>query len=124
MTMTHTNPRTIQIRRIYQPAAAGEGIRVLVDRVWPRGITKHDAHIDHWLKDIAPSTKLREWFGHDPARFDEFRRRYVAELEHNDPVVNQLREIAHEHKVTLLYGAHDESHNQAVVLADFLSHHR
>src|SRR3569833_2636588 len=108
MTMPHTNQRTIQLWWFFLFVVVGEGIRVLVDRVWPRGITKHDAHIDHWLKDIAPSTKLREWFGHDPARFDEFRRRYVAELEHNEPVVNQLREIAHEHKVTLLYGARDE----------------
>ena len=119
MTVTHNNAG-IQIRRIYQPAGASDGVRILVDRVWPRGITKRDAHIDHWLKDIAPSTKLRKWFGHDPSRFDEFRRRYVRELEQNDQLMDQLRKIAAGHKVTLLYGAHDEAHNQAVVLADFL----
>jgi len=124
MTTTDTNAGTVQIRRIYEPAAVAEGIRVLVDRVWPRGITKQNARIDHWLKDIGPSTSLRKWFGHDPARFDEFRRRYIDELGQNHEAVGQLREIARGHKVTLLYGARDEAHNQAVVLAEFLERHR
>jgi uncharacterized protein YeaO (DUF488 family) len=122
--MTSSKPGSIQIKRVYLPADPQDGVRVLVDRLWPRGVSKGEAHTDHWLKEIAPSAKLRKWFGHDPARFDEFRRRYVAELEDNPEIVGKLRDIARGHKVTLLYGAHDETHNQARVLADFLGAHR
>lgn len=108
-------------KRIYDPAAQHDGARILVDRVWPRGIKKDDAKLDLWLKDIAPSTELRKWFNHDVERFEEFARRYRAELQGNEAVA-QLEEFSRGHRrVTLLFGAHDEEHNQAIVLADFLS---
>jgi uncharacterized protein YeaO (DUF488 family) len=117
-------PKTeLAIKRIYLPAAADDGIRVLVDRLWPRGVKKTEARIDHWMKDIAPSPQLRKWFGHDPARYAEFHRRYFAELRENAEIVQALRDIGQGHKVTLLYGAHDEAHNQARVLADFMKQH-
>jgi uncharacterized protein YeaO (DUF488 family) len=92
---------------------------VLVDRVWPRGVTKAKLKGVLWLKDVAPSTALRKWFGHDPARWDEFRRRYAAELDAN-PAVGELRKLAAEGPLTLLYGARDEAHNQAAALAAYL----
>ena len=112
------------VKRIYLPPDEADGRRVLVDRLWPRGVAKKDAHVDLWLKEIAPSTALRKWFGHDPARFDEFRRRYGEELEANAEAVASLRREARGHRVTLLYSAHDETHNQARVLADFLQAQR
>ena len=111
---------TYRIKRVYEQPAAGDGFRVLVDRVWPRGLSKQDAAIDLWLKEIAPSTGLRKWFGHQPERFAEFRRRYLKELEDNAAMV-ELQEVADGRKlVTLLYGARDQQHNQAVVLAELL----
>lgn len=109
----------LQIKRAYAPAAPTDGTRVLVDRLWPRGLDRQHAAIDHWLKDVAPSTELRKWFGHDPARWAEFCRRYEAELAQN-PAVDELRAIAAKGPVTLVYGARDEVHNQAVVLRDYL----
>ncbi|MHA6690983.1 DUF488 domain-containing protein [Devosia sp. A449] len=106
------------IKRIYEPAASEDGVRVLVDRLWPRGVSKDEAKIDHWLKDVAPSSELRTWFGHEPVRWDEFRRRYRAELHDNNAALDELRQLTG--KVTLLYGAHDEAHNQAVVLLELL----
>lgn len=117
-------PMTVQIRRVYDPPSPRDGARILVDRVWPRGLTKQKAHIDLWLKDIAPSTKLRQWFGHDPARWVEFRRRYRAELTRNPKSVGTLRELARKRRVTLVFGARDERHNQAVVLKEFLARRR
>lgn len=111
---------SVQIKRIYEPAAKSDGTRVLVDRVWPRGITKEKAALDLWLKEIAPSTPLRKWFGHDPARWDEFRNRYGKELDGNDEAVGQLRSLIARSPVTLLYGAHDAEHNQAVALLEYL----
>jgi uncharacterized protein YeaO (DUF488 family) len=93
---------------------------VLVDRLWPRGVRKTDAAIDRWVKDIAPSTELRRWFGHDPERWDEFQRRYKAELSKDADLLNGLREIAKKGVLTLVYSARDEAHNQAVVLRDVL----
>lgn len=110
----------LAIKRIYEPRDDGDGLRVLVDRVWPRGMTKEDAALSLWLKDIAPSTELRKWFGHDPKRWDEFRRRYRAELAQNDAAVAQLLGLLQKGKVTLLYGAHDVAHNQAVALRDYM----
>ena len=111
---------TIAIKRIYEPASRSDGMRILVDRIWPRGIKKDGAKIDLWLKDIAPSTALRQWFGHKPERWEKFRERYRAELS-DDATVAQLRDlIKKENRVTLLYSARDTNHNQAVVLADFL----
>lgn len=111
----------ICIRRVYEEPSADDGLRVLVDRLWPRGRSKQNAHIDVWLKDIAPSKDLRTWFGHIPERFDEFAARYRAELDANTDTVNRLRELIADHpRVTLLYGAKDSEHNNAVVLRDYL----
>jgi len=110
---------TIKIKRIYEPPADSDGIRILVDRLWPQGISRYDAKIGFWEKDTAPSTELRKWFGHKPERWQEFRRRYRAELKHN-PVANELRKFARRRLVTLLYGARDQEHNHALVLAAFL----
>jgi len=114
----------IAVKRIYDPPASGDGQRVLVDRLWPRGISKKEAALDAWLKDIAPTTALRKWFGHDPERFDAFRERYGRELDENGPAVQELRELIEKGDVTLLYGAHDERCNQARVLADYMEKHR
>jgi uncharacterized protein YeaO (DUF488 family) len=111
---------TIAIKRIYEPASPSDGMRILVDRMWPRGIKKDEAKIDLWLKEIGPSTSLRQWFGHEPARWETFRKRYRAELSKNDATV-RLRQLARTTKrITLLYSARDEDHNQAVVLAELL----
>jgi uncharacterized protein YeaO (DUF488 family) len=111
---------TIAIKRIYEPASRSDGLRVLVDRMWPRGIKKDGAKIDLWLKDVAPSTALRRWFGHQPERWEAFRERYAAELSDN-AALTQLRQLASKTTdVTLLYSARDEDRNQAVVLAELL----
>jgi uncharacterized protein YeaO (DUF488 family) len=105
---------------VYDPPTADDGYRVLVDRLWPRGLTKERAHVDLWLKDVAPSDGLRRWFRHEEPRFDEFARRYRAELAEN-PAVEELRAVLEEHPVvTLLFGAKDEEHNQAVVVLGHL----
>lgn len=115
-------PGRFRVRRIYDPPAPDDGYRVLVDRLWPRGVSKERADLDLWLKEVAPSTELRQWFHHEEPRFEEFRRRYEAELETN-PAVDELRALAREHPVvTLLVGARD-AHNQGVVLEAFLEHH-
>lgn len=111
---------SIQIKRAYEPYSPQDGYRVLVDRLWPRGVSKEHAHLDEWDKDIAPSTELRTWFGHDPAKFEEFRARYLAELQDN-PSLQRLRERGDRGVVTLVYSAHDAEHNQAVVLRDALN---
>lgn len=113
---------TIRLKRVYLPPDAEDGKRVLVDRLWPRGLSKQEAAIDLWLKEVAPSAPLRKWFGHVPERFPEFRRRYREELAAN-PAVPGLAAMAAREKVTLLYGAKDETHNQAVVLAEYLADH-
>lgn len=110
----------VRLKRIYAPAAAGDGARVLVDRLWPRGVSKARAALTLWHKDAAPSTALRQWFGHDPARWQEFRRRYRAELRANGPALAPLRDLATREPVTLLYGARDEEHNEAVILREYL----
>lgn len=115
--------KNLRIKRIYEPAAKDDGARILVDRVWPRGIAKEDAALTLWLKEIAPSTALRKWYGHDPARWAEFQRRYHAELDANTEAVERLRTCLRSGRVTLLYGARDEAHNQAVALADYLQKH-
>ncbi len=110
----------IAVRRIYDKAQASDGTRVLVDRIWPRGISKTAAALDLWLPGVAPTAELRTWFGHDPARFDDFRARYEKELAGNGAAVDQLRALLPRGRLTLLYGARDETHNQAVVLAAWL----
>jgi len=116
----------IRIKRAYEPASGGDGHRVLVERLWPRGLRKADAHIDEWRKDVAPSHELRRWFGHDPERFDEFRERYERELRSAPAraALTQLARRAARGAVTLVYAAHDERHNSAVVLAQHLRRHR
>jgi uncharacterized protein YeaO (DUF488 family) len=110
----------LNIKRIYEKPSRTDGARILVDRIWPRGVSKKKAALDEWLKDVAPSTRLRKWFGHDPERFSEFRRRYRAELKSNKTLVKHLRARLKKGRVTLLYAAHDEQHNQARVLAEYL----
>lgn len=111
----------INVKRIYEPASTDDGFRVLVDRLWPRGVSKEKAKLDLWLKDIAPSTKLRQWFGHDPAKWDEFEKRYFAELDADSTAIAELRELVDAHDiVTLLFGARDETHNNAVALKKYL----
>ena len=110
----------IRIKRVYEPPARSDGKRILIDRIWPRGMKREDAHVDVWVKDIAPSSALRRWFGHDPEKWAEFRRRYLAELRQN-PAVGEFQQLAQERKtITLLFGAKDSLHNNAVVLRDFL----
>lgn len=110
----------LQIKRAYEPAAREDGERYLVDRLWPRGVKKEDLALTAWLKNIAPSDELRRWFGHDPARWAGFRRRYQAELQANRPALEPLRAALRRGPLTLVYAAHDEAHNQAVVLRDLL----
>jgi len=110
----------VKLKRAYERPSSADGIRVLVDRLWPRGIKKANANIDHWIKELAPSTELRKWFGHDPTRWQEFRRRYAAELRQHEDQVDRLRDLARAGLITLVYAAHDEAHNDAVVLRDIL----
>jgi len=115
-----TDEADIQIGRAYDDADSMRGARILVDRVWPRGISKEDLKYDDWIKDVAPSPKLRKWFGHDPDKWDQFRKRYSAELDDNPEAVARCLDWCRKGPVTLLYGAKDRAHNQAVVLRDYL----
>ncbi len=110
----------IQLRRAYERASESDGARFLVERLWPRGVRKQDLKLDGWLKDVAPSSDLRRWFGHDPGRWSEFKRRYVRELEQHADAWGPLLAHARRGRVTLVYSAHDTEHNNAVVLKDFL----
>jgi uncharacterized protein YeaO (DUF488 family) len=110
----------VKLKRAYDPAVSGDGKRILVDRLWPRGVSKARAHLDSWMKDIAPSTELRTWFDHVPARWEEFRRRYRDELKQHRALVSELRRLARGGAITLVYGAKDEAHNEAVVLRNVL----
>lgn len=110
----------LRLKRAYEPAAPDDGKRILVDRLWPRGVSKESAALDDWMKDVAPSTELRRWFGHNPARWAEFQRRYRAELRQHGAELDRIRSLAKKHTVTLVYSAHDEEHNDAVVLRDVL----
>lgn len=110
----------VYTKRIYLPAEEGDGYRVLVDRLWPRGIKKENAKVDLWAKQLAPSTELRKWFGHIPERFTEFKEKYIAELKANHDVASILEEIRKHDVVTLLYAAKDEEYNNAIVLKDIL----
>lgn len=114
----------IALKRAYDEPAESDGTRVLVDRLWPRGLPKERARIDLWLKEVAPSTELRKWYGHDPEKFEEFRRRYESELatEPAQTEVNKLRELAAQGPVTLVFSAHDAEHSNATVLRDYLMH--
>ena len=114
------SPENIKLKRAYEPPAAGDGMRILVDRLWPRGVKKAAAAIDMWAKDIAPSTELRQWFGHETNRWEEFCRRYVAELGQKPDLIKELRALARSGQITLVFGAHDQTHNDAVVLRKVL----
>lgn len=112
----------LRLKRAYELAEPEDGARILVDRLWPRGVSKSKAALDDWMKDIAPSTELRQWFGHDPARWAEFQRRYKAELRQHGEQLDRIRALARTQTVTLIYGARDQAHNEAVVLKDVLLH--
>ncbi len=111
---------TIQVKRVYDPPQADDGARFLVERLWPRGMKKTELTMDGWLKEVAPSTELRQWFGHDPLRWSEFRRRYYAELSQRPEAWEPIVAAARRGNVTLLYSARDEEHNAAVALRDYL----
>jgi uncharacterized protein YeaO (DUF488 family) len=119
-----TRVHDVNVKRVYEPPTDADGARVLVDRIWPRGLSKQRAAVKVWLKEIAPSADLRKWFGHDPSRWKEFEARYRAELVENGAAVDSLRELIHKGPVTLLYGAHDEAHNNAVALRGYLDSQR
>jgi len=110
----------LHIKNIHAPPSADDGARVLIDRIWPRGVSKQTAALTLWLKEIAPTTTLRKWFNHEPARWEEFRHRYHRELDENPSAVDQLREIMKTGRVTLVYGAHDTVHNNAAALRDYM----
>ncbi len=116
----HTPVPQVQVKRAYEAPAPDDGTRILIDRLWPRGIKKEALKLDHWDKELAPSTELRQWFGHDPKRWAEFQKRYAEELHSKQSALGALREMAREGHVTLVYGAHDEKHNNAVALRDLL----
>lgn len=108
----------IKIKRVYEPPDKDDGMRILVDRLWPRGLTKQKASVDLWLKDIAPSTELRKWFDHDPSKWEEFKKRYLGELNGKSEQIRLLKQELDKGVVTLVYGAKDEEHNEALVLQD------
>lgn len=110
----------IWLKRAYEKPGDNDGTRILVDRVWPRGVSKEDLKIDLWLKEIAPSRELRQWFGHDPEKWDEFKRRYFAELEDRREAVDEVLSKAGEGRVTLVFGTRDERHNNAAALKEYL----
>lgn len=114
----------IKLKRAYESPQPEDGFRVLVDRLWPRGISKKDAHIDLWFKDVAPSTELRKWFSHDPNKWEEFVKKYTQELKNKKDLLKELKDIEREHKtLTLVYGAKDENHNQAVVIGKIVNNY-
>lgn len=115
-----SNKLKIKIKRVYDDVANNDGYRLLVDKIWPRGVSKEDAQLDEWNKDLAPSDDLRKWFDHDKDKFDEFTKRYKKELEEKQEDLKRIKEMAKDKRVCLLYGAKDEEHNQAVVLKEIL----
>ena len=110
----------VRLKRVYEPAATDDGTRVLVERLWPRGVRKADAAVDRWDRDIAPSPELRKWYGHDIARWEEFRARYLAELRYRGPALEDLRALARAGRLTLVFAARDPDHSSATVLRDVL----
>ena len=114
----------INLKRVYDPASSTDGTRLLVERLWPRGVTKTSLKVKSWLKDVAPSTELRKWFSHDPAKWDQFCRRYFDELENKPDSWQPILQAARRGTVTLVYSSHDTEHNNAVALREFLQRHR
>jgi uncharacterized protein YeaO (DUF488 family) len=115
---------TIALKRAYDPSSKSDGARFLVERLWPRGVKKTSLQIDAWIKDAAPSTELRKWFAHDPAKWKEFRRRYFAELKDRRTTLQPILDAGQKGPVTLIYSSHDTEHNNAVALKEFLERHR
>jgi uncharacterized protein YeaO (DUF488 family) len=118
--MAKVSAKNLKLKRAYEAPAAADGTRILVDRLWPRGVKKAAAAIDLWAKNLAPSTELRKWFGHDPQRWSEFKRRYAAELRKNARPLDELRRLAERGPVTLIYAARDQEHNEAIIIRDML----
>ena len=114
----------IKLKRAYEKPSSNDGLRILVERLWPRGLTKERAAVDLWLKDVAPSAELRKWFGHDPARWEQFQKRYWKELEEKGEAVQSLKQKTKQDTVTLVYAARDEEHNGALALKRFLEGHK
>jgi len=110
----------INLKRAYDPPSPEDGVRILIDRLWPRGVSKKDAALDHWMKDLAPSAELRKWFHHDPTRWSEFVQRYSSEVEANKPLLDELRSMAQKGQITLVYSARNEQQNNATALKDFI----
>lgn len=110
----------IQIKRAYEKPSKDDGMRILVDHLWPRGVSKEEAHLHEWMKEVSPSTELREWFEHDPSRWEEFKKKYFAELKDKKEHIEKLIDLAKHHTVTLVYGAHEEKYNNAVALKEYL----
>lgn len=115
-----TKKLKIKCKRVYDDVANNDGYRLLVDRIWPRGVSKDDANLDEWNKDLAPSDDLRKWFDHDEKRFEEFAKRYKKELEEQKENLKRIKNLAEDKRVCLLFGAKDEAHNQAIVLKEVL----
>lgn len=118
-----TRSLRIAVKRAYDAPTVGDGCRVLVDRIWPRGITRKDAAIDAWVKEVAPSTSLRKWFGHDPAKWAEFKQRYLSELAERGSAVDAVLDACDGATLTLVFAAKDEEHNNAVALKEYLERH-
>ena len=113
----------IKIKRAYKPPEESDGFRILIDRLWPRGVSKEKAKLDLWLKDVAPSNELRKWFSHDPSKWQEFQEKYKAELKNKNQILNEIKDLEKDNKtLTLVYSAKDEEHNNAVVLKDVITH--
>jgi uncharacterized protein YeaO (DUF488 family) len=123
-TKAESRTMKIKIKRVYEQPDKDDGVRILVDRLWPRGLTKEKACVDLWLKDIAPSSELRKWFAHDPEKWKRFRERYETEINHNHDLIKVLKQKAKKGTITLIYGARDERHNEALVLKQFLERHQ
>jgi uncharacterized protein YeaO (DUF488 family) len=114
----------IRVKRVYEPASRDDGYRILVDALWPRGLTKEKAAADVWVRDIAPTKELRDWFGHDPEKWEEFQKRYWKELDANKEAVEKLRDLIDQHKnVTILFGTKEERYNNAIALREYLEKH-
>ena len=111
----------IKIKRVYEEYSPDDGFRILIDRLWPRGVSKDNAHVDLWFKEIAPTDKLRKWFSHDPKKWESFKKKYIEELKENKPSLDKIKNLKKEHKImTLVFSAKDEQHNNAVVLIEIL----
>jgi uncharacterized protein YeaO (DUF488 family) len=114
----------VTLKRVYEKPSVSDGKRILVDRLWPRGLTKEKAKVDVWLKDLAPSTELRKWFNHEPSKWTEFKKRYRAEMHNNTETLTALKELLTKGKVTVVYGAKDEEHNEAVVIKEYIEENK